>query len=170
MKEVLLSLLAPLRPGISPLHPAFLLSTWFGSGLMAKAPGTWGSLAALPFAWLIGRWGGALALLLAAAICALVGWWAAAIYVRRTGADDPKEVVIDEVAGQWLVLAAVPLDPLLFALGFVVFRILDIWKPWPASLADRAVGGGLGVMLDDLLAAVYGAAALALFSLWWSLP
>ena len=168
MKETPL-LLAPLRPGISPLHPAFVLSTWFGSGLMAKAPGTWGSLAP-PFRSLISRWGGPVMLLLAAGLCALIGWWAADVYVRRTGVDDPKEVVIDEVAGQWLVLAATPLDPLSFVLGFAVFRLLDIWKPWPASLADRAVGGGLGVMLDDLLAALYGAAALALFSLWWSLP
>lgn len=162
--------LTPPRPGISPLHPAFLLSTWFGSGLLPRAPGTWGSLAALPCAWLLMSWGGMIALLSAALAIALIGWWAAAVYVRRTGADDPKEVVIDEVAGQWLVLAAVPTDPVLYLIGFVVFRILDIWKPWPASLADRSVGGGLGVMLDDLLAALYGAAALALFSLWWSLP
>lgn len=109
-------------------------------------------------------------MLAASAICALVGWWAASVYVRRTGIDDPKEVVIDEVAGQWLVLAAVPPEPLFIAAGFAVFRLFDIWKPWPVSLADRNVGGGLGVMLDDLLAALYGAAVLALFALWWSLP
>lgn len=165
-----LRFLTPPRPGISPLHPAFLLSTWFGAGLLPRAPGTWGSLAALPCAWLLMGWGGTIALLGAALAIALVGWWSAAVYVRLTGEDDPKEVVIDEVAGQWLVLAAVPAEPMLYLIGFVVFRILDIWKPWPASLADRAVGGGLGVMLDDLLAALYGAAILALFSLWWSLP
>lgn len=163
-------LLAPVRPGLPPLHPAFLLATWFGCGRAAKAPGTWGSLAALPFAWIIQSWGGAMALLAAAAFCFAVGWWAAAVYVRRTGTDDPKEVVIDEVAGQWLVLAAAPLDPALYALGFLLFRIFDIWKPWPVNLADRTVGGGLGVMLDDILAALYGAALLALAALWWSLP
>jgi len=163
-------LLASPRPGLSPLHPAFLLSTWFGCGLLPRAPGTWGSLAALPLAWMLMQWGGTMALLSAAGLCALVGWWASAVYVRRTGIDDPKEVVIDEVAGQWLVLAAVPTDPVLYVVGFGLFRLLDIWKPWPASLADRSVGGGLGVMLDDLLAALYGAAALSLFSLWWSLP
>ncbi|MBR9970451.1 phosphatidylglycerophosphatase A [Magnetospirillum sp. J10] len=158
------------RPGLSPLHPAFVLSTWFGCGLLPRAPGTWGSLAALPLAWMLMQWGGTVALLAAAGLCAVVGWWASAVYVRRTGIDDPKEVVIDEVAGQWLVLAAIPTDPVLYAIGFGLFRLLDIWKPWPASLADRSVGGGLGVMLDDLLAALYGAAALSLFSLWWSLP
>jgi phosphatidylglycerophosphatase A len=63
--------------------------------------------------------------------------------------------VIDEVAGQWLVLLAAPRDPLAYALAFVLFRVFDTWKPWPAGWADRHVRGGLGVVLDDLLAAVY---------------
>lgn len=90
--------------------------------------------------------------------------------MAQTGTDDPKEVVVDEVAGQWLVLAAIPADPALFALGFVLFRIFDIFKPWPVRWADRQVGGGLGIMLDDLLAALYGALILSLVNLWWSLP
>nr|WP_281193494.1 phosphatidylglycerophosphatase A [Magnetospirillum moscoviense] len=151
-------------------HPAFLLSTWMGAGLLPRAPGTWGSAAAIPFAWGLAQWGGAPALLAATAVCTLVGWWAASVYVRRTGRDDPKEVVIDEVAGQWLVLAAVPAEPLPYLAGFLLFRLLDIWKPWPASWADRTLGGGLGVMADDILAALYGALVLAVASLWWSLP
>jgi phosphatidylglycerophosphatase A len=158
------------RPGISPWHPAALLATWFGAGLLPKAPGTWGSLAALPFAWGLAVLGGAPALLAGALACFLVGWWASAVYVGRTGADDPSEVVIDEVAGQWLVLAAAPMDPLMYAAGFVLFRVLDITKPWPARWADRHVHGGLGVMLDDMLAAAYGAAALAVVALWRTLP
>lgn len=158
------------RPGISPWHPAFLASTWFGCGLLPKAPGTWGSLAALPLAWALTLLGGSVALLGASLICFLVGWWASAIYVRRTGADDPSEVVIDEVAGQWLVLAAAPADPLLYAVGFALFRVLDITKPWPARWADRHIHGGLGVMLDDMLAAAYGAAAMAVIALWRTLP
>jgi phosphatidylglycerophosphatase A len=63
--------------------------------------------------------------------------------------------VIDEVAAQWLVLLPAPLDPLAYAVAFVLFRIFDIWKPWPVRWADRHVKGGLGIMLDDLLAAVY---------------
>lgn len=158
---------APARPGLGVWHPASLVATWFGFGRMAHAPGTWGSAAALPCAWVISRWGGSPALAAAAALCAVVGWWAAAAYVRRTGIDDPKEVVVDEVAGQWLVLAAAPLDPVWYAAGFALFRLFDIWKPWPVRLADRHVGGGLGVMLDDLLAAAYGAALLALAVWWW---
>lgn len=162
--------LARRRDGIVPWHPAFLVATWFGCGLLPGAPGTWGSLAALPVAWLLCQWGGWGAVLAAAAACLALGWAAAAAYVRRTGIDDPKEVVIDEVAGQWLVLAAVPNDVVLYMLGFAVFRLLDIWKPWPARWADRHLEGGLGVMADDGLAALYGAAVMAVVSLWWSLP
>ncbi|MBC7905420.1 MAG: phosphatidylglycerophosphatase A [Rhodospirillaceae bacterium] len=158
------------RDGIAAWHPAFLAATWFGCGLLPKAPGTWGSAAALPFAWVLYRLGGSWALLAASGLCFLAGWWASAIYVRRTAVADPSEVVIDEVAGQWLVLAAVPADPLLYVAGFLIFRVLDIWKPWPASWADRHVEGGLGVMLDDMLAAAYGALLMALVALWWSLP
>jgi phosphatidylglycerophosphatase A len=163
-------ILARRRDGIAAWHPAFLAATWFGCGLLPRAPGTWGSLAALPFAWGLFQWGGSGAVLAASLACFAVGWAASAIYVRRTGIDDPKEVVIDEVAGQWLVLAAVPTDPVLYAVGFAVFRVLDIWKPWPAGWADRHLEGGLGVMADDFLAALYGAALMALAALWWSLP
>ena len=158
------------RDGISPWHPACLAATWFGCGLMPKAPGTWGSAAALPFAWALFRLGGSWALVAGSALCFLVGWWASAVYVRRTGVADPSEVVIDEIAGQWLVLAAVPADPLLYLVGFLVFRVLDILKPWPASWADRHIEGGLGVMVDDMLAAAYGALLMAVVALLWSLP
>lgn len=151
-------------------HPAGLLATWFGAGLLPGAPGTWGSLAAVVLAWPLARWGGGAALAGAAVACALIGWWAAALYARRSGRADPKEVVIDEVAGQWLTLTACPPDPLLYAVGFLLFRLFDIWKPWPVRLADRAVKGGFGIMLDDMLAAIYAGAVLAALSLWRSLP
>ena len=83
---------------------------------------------------------------------------------RASAAADPAEIVIDEVAGQWLALLATPLAPLPYAAGFVIFRIFDIWKPWPVSWADRNVKGGLGIMLDDLLAAVYAFFVLAVIS------
>ena len=69
-------------------------------------------------------------------------------------------VVVDEVAGQWLTLLPAPFNPLCWALAFLLFRVFDIWKPWPVRWADRHVHGGLGIMLDDLLAAVYAALAL----------
>jgi phosphatidylglycerophosphatase A len=96
----------------------------------------------------------------AAVVACVVGTWTAESCVRRSGDMDPQSIVIDEIAGQWLVLLAVPPDPLLYGLGFALFRAADIWKPWPVSLADKRVGGGLGVMLDDVLAAIYAGLAL----------
>jgi phosphatidylglycerophosphatase A len=90
----------------------------------------------------------------------VAGCWAAGIIVKASAVEDPRPVVIDEVAGQWLVLLAAPRDTLAYALALLLFRTFDIWKPWPVRWADRHVRGGLGIMLDDLLAAVYAAPTL----------
>jgi phosphatidylglycerophosphatase A len=142
------------------------IATWFGSGLLPKAPGTWGSLAALPFAWLIAGHGGALWLAIATVLVYVVGVWATAIYLRTSDDSDPGPVVVDEVAGMWMTLVLVPVDPLVYAFGFAAFRIADIFKPWPASWADRTVKGAHGVMLDDVLAALYSALATWIFATW----
>ena len=141
-------------------RPSILLATWFGSGLLPRAPGTWGSLAALPFAWAIQSAGGQTALVIGAAIAFVVGVWASDRMARDTGSKDPGAVVIDEVAGQWLALAFVPLSVWSYLAGFVLFRIADITKLWPASVADRRIGGGLGIMLDDIIAGVYAGLVL----------
>jgi phosphatidylglycerophosphatase A len=155
-------------PPLSPWHPAALLATWFGSGLLPYAPGTWGSLAALPFAWIIASLWGQWALLGAAGLAFAVGIWAAEIYARRSRGGDPPAVVIDEVAGQWLALAVVPPDSLPYVLGFVLFRVFDIVKPWPAGAIDRRLKSGFGIMLDDMLAGAY--AAILLWLIMWALP
>ncbi len=149
-----------LPAGLGFGHPAVLLGTWFGVGLLPRAPGTWGSLAALPFAWGLRQGLGTPGLAIAAVVLFAAGVWAAGVYVRHSGREDPGAVVIDEVVGQWLVLLVVPPDAFLYAVGFVLFRIADIAKPWPVSWADRSLKGGLGVMLDDVLAALYAGAAL----------
>lgn len=132
-----------------------MLGTWFGAGLLPAMPGTWGSLAALPWAWVIrSRWGVA-GLAIATMIVFAVGCWSAGTIAKASGVKDPGIIVIDEVTAQWLALLPAPLDPLSYAVVFVLFRIFDTWKPWPVGLADRRVHGGLGIMLDDVLAAVY---------------
>jgi phosphatidylglycerophosphatase A len=141
------------------LHPALVLGTWFGAGLLPVMPGTWGSLAALPCAWAIRSLSGVAGLAIAALIIFAVGCWAAGMIARTSGATDPGAIVIDEVAAQWLVLLPVSLDPLSYAAAFLLFRLFDIWKPWPVRWADRRVHGGFGIMLDDLLAAVYAVLA-----------
>jgi phosphatidylglycerophosphatase A len=147
--------------GLPPWHPAALLATWFGTGLLPIAPGSWASLAALPLAWSIASFWDRQSLGIVAVILLFVGWWAASTVTAASGIRDPSAVVIDEVAGQWLVMVAAPLDPLAYAVAFLLFRIFDIWKPWPVWWVDCRVKGGLGIMLDDLLAAVYAAAALS---------
>ncbi len=132
-----------------------LVATWFGAGLLPRAPGTWGSLAALPCAWLIVRAGGWPLLALGTALVFALGAWAADQEAKLTGIQDPGSIVVDEVAGQWLTLLAAPLDPLAYGIGFVLFRVADIAKPWPVSWADRKIKGGFGIMLDDVLAAAY---------------
>jgi phosphatidylglycerophosphatase A len=142
-------------------------ATWFGAGLLPWAPGTWGSLLALPFAWALMAAGGVALLLAAAALVFALGLWAADRYMRAVGLHDPGAIVIDEVAGQWLTLAVAPLDPLAYLAGFLLFRIFDVLKPWPASWLDRRVGGAFGVMIDDIAAAVYAGGALAILVTWF---
>ncbi len=150
----------------SPFWPpwrdgATFVATFGGVGLLPKAPGTWGSLAALPFGWAILAtlgWQGVLAASLAVA---MIGWWASRAVVARTRIEDPGAIVIDEVAGQFLCLAAVQANLWHFALAFVMFRMMDILKPFPANLADRKLDGGLGVMADDIVAGIYALAATA---------
>ncbi len=141
-------------------HPASLLATWFGLGLLPYAPGTWGSVAAIPFAYALVVALGKPALLAAAAALFLAGWWAASVYSAALGVKDPRQIVVDEVVGQWLVLLAAPLDPVFYFAAFALFRFFDIVKPWPANRFDREMSGGLGVMLDDVAAAFYGYAVL----------
>ena len=149
---------APAKPPLSFWHPASLLATWFGSGLLPKAPGTWGSLAALPFAFLIVTLAGTWGLFAAAILATLLGVWAAGVYAARSGQSDPQRVVIDEVAGQWLALLPVAQDLRFYAVAFLAFRFFDIVKVWPAGRIDRELKGGWGIMLDDVVAGIYAAA------------
>ncbi|OEJ69440.1 phosphatidylglycerophosphatase A [Magnetovibrio blakemorei] len=153
-----------MRPSLE--HPGVLLATWFGAGYLPKAPGTWGSLGALPFAWVLVKIGGLYALGVATLVIFLVGLWASKVYMDKSGDHDPGAIVIDEVVGMWIVLLAAPLDPVAYAIGFVLFRLFDVFKPWPISWADRTIGGAWGVMIDDVLAGLVGLAVLALLMVY----
>jgi phosphatidylglycerophosphatase A len=143
-----------------------VVATWFGTGLLPIAPGSWASLSALPVAWLLVWAGGPWLLLAAAAIVFPLGLWATERYMAAVGEHDPGAVVVDEIVGQWLALAVVPLDPLAYGLGFLLFRLADVFKPWPVRWLDRSVGGAFGVMIDDVGAAIYAALALLLLGNW----
>ncbi len=138
---------------------ATIIATFFGAGFVPKAPGTAGALAALPLALLADRLGGfSYFLVLFAVVC--LGIWAADVYDEAWGTHDAQTIVVDEVAGTLLTLAFVPRTLANLVLGFLLFRLFDIWKPWPVRWADRHVGGGFGSMFDDLLAGCYAAALL----------
>ncbi len=133
--------------------PALLCAFGFGSGLSPKAPGTAGSLLALalmPVASLLPTWGYALALL----ICFFAGIYFCQHASRRLGCHDHGGIVWDEFVGIWLALSCVPPTWPWWISGFLIFRALDIAKPWPIRLADKKVSGGFGIMLDDVIAGV----------------
>lgn len=147
-------------------RPHHWLAYGFGSGLFPWAPGTAGTLAAiplylllqpLPLAWYLG----VLSVLL------LVGIWACGKTARELGERDPAPIVWDEFLGYLLTMSAAPVGWEWVLLGFVLFRFFDILKPWPICMLDKSVPGGIGVILDDLLAGVMAwAAMLAAASAW----
>ncbi len=141
--------------------PLCVIALGFGAGALPKAPGTWGTLAAVPFFL-------ALQLLplaaYAAAVAVLFGagvWWCGRA-ARLMGVHDHPAIVWDEMVGFWVTMVVAPAGWLWLAAGFVLFRLFDIWKPWPIRWLDRQVVGGLGIMVDDLLAGLYAALCLSL--------
>jgi phosphatidylglycerophosphatase A len=154
----------PHRKPLSFLHPAYLLATWFGCGKIPFMPGTWGSLGALPFAYIIHINAGAHTLLLAALVAFIAGIAATKIYMTANNTPhDSSEIVIDEVAAQWLLLSALPPTFTAYAIGFITFRIFDILKPWPINLLDEHVPGAFGVMIDDFAAGAIPALLFLIF-------
>lgn len=142
-------------------HPSTLIATWFGAGLLPKAPGTWGALAALPFAAAFKQWFSIYVFVIATIAVFLIGVWACERYIQYLQVDDPSSAVIDEVAAQWLVLWFLPLNIWIYALAFILFRGFDILKPWPVSWMDQHLKGGFGTMIDDIVAAIYALLVLA---------
>ena len=148
----------------SPRRPtaAVWLASWGGCGFFPIAPGTVGSLGAVAVAWLLVKVAGWPPLVLAAAAAALLApaVWAAGEAGRFFESEDPQVVVIDEVLGQWIALAAAPARGWGWWLAaFLLFRAFDIWKPPPARAAER-LAGGWGIVADDLVAGAYAAVVL----------
>jgi len=138
---------------------ARVLALWFGAGLVPLAPGTAGSIAAIPLYLLLRSLGLDAVALGAAAVIAL-GIWSAGIVAQQTGLHDPQTVVIDEVAGVLCTLLAAPPGWPGTLAGLVLFRVFDQWKPWPARAAERELPPRWGIMLDDVFAAAWAALVL----------
>jgi len=143
------------------LHPVDCLALGFGSGLMPHAPGTAGTLVAIPLYLLLQTLALNLYLPLVIGLF-LLGIPICAHTARRLGVHDHPGIVWDEIVGYLVTMTLAPPGWVWVAAGFVLFRIFDVIKPWPISWCDRRVHGGFGIMLDDLLAGVMAAAALQL--------
>jgi len=139
--------------------PVHLLATGFGAGLSPYAPGTVGSALALIPCWYM-RSLGAPTILTIALIVFVLGIWVAGLSAARLGRHDHPAIVIDEIAAMLALTAIVPEGWAWLAAAFALFRLFDIWKPWPIRELDHSIPGGLGIMLDDVLAAVYAAVCL----------
>lgn len=146
-------------------HPLYWLAFAGGAGCAPKAPGTAGTLVAvplyvmaaqLPFAWLIVLTVGMF--FVGITIC---DWTA-----RDFGVHDHPGIVWDEVVGYFITMLAAPAGWVWWIAGFALFRLFDIWKPWPIRICDTRVGGGFGIMLDDVIAGVYAGGILYLLGLW----
>ncbi len=140
----------------SPVH---VLAFGFGTGLSPVAPGTLGTLAAVPIVWMLSPLPGSLS-----AVVVLV-FTVAGVHICRVaaatlGTHDHPAIVWDEMAGLMITLLFVPFSWTALALGFVLFRVFDILKPWPISYVDRKIPGGVGIMLDDVIAAVFAGIVL----------
>lgn len=148
----------PLKLLINPVH---FLSLGFGSGLAPYAPGTFGTLAAIPLYLLIQPLP-LVAYLIVTILSVLVGVYLCEKTAHALGVHDHSGIVWDEIAGYLITMIAVPLDWVWILTGFVLFRFFDILKPWPIKWIDAKVSGGWGIMLDDVLAGVFSLIVLHL--------
>jgi phosphatidylglycerophosphatase A len=135
----------------NPLH---LLSLGFGSGLAPRAPGTFGTLVAIPFYLLLAELDLPFYLVIVA-VAFVIGVFLCGYTSKALGVHDHSGIVWDEFVGFWITMIAVPLSWQSILLGFVLFRIFDIFKPWPVNIADKKMQGGFGIMFDDVLAGIY---------------
>jgi phosphatidylglycerophosphatase A len=139
--------------------PTLLLAFGFGSGLSPKAPGTMGTLAAIPLWWLLAQLP-LTSYLIVVLIAAVVGITICGRAADQMGVHDHGGIVWDEFVGFWIAMAALPITWQSVILGFVLFRLFDILKPWPISWLDKKVSGGFGIMIDDVIAGLAAAAVI----------
>ena len=151
------------NPSVTQLirSPVLLLAFGFGSGLSPKAPGTMGTIAAIPLWYLLVQLPPQ-AYLLVVALCAIVGIFICGSAADKLGVHDHGGIVWDEFVGFWVTMAFLPVSYVSVIVGFTLFRLFDIFKPWPISWLDKNIGGGLGIMIDDVVAGLAAAGVAVL--------
>ncbi|MCG7530640.1 phosphatidylglycerophosphatase A [Psychrobium sp. MM17-31] len=158
----------PALAKLSLKNPIHFLALGFGTGLAPKAPGTFGTLAALPLYFLMMNLSWPV-FLVVTAIVTITGFWICDVAAKDMEVHDHGAIVWDEVAGMLITMIAAPVGLLPLVVGFVLFRFFDIVKPWPIKLLDRHVKGGFGIMIDDVLAGVFAAISLQAIHYYWPL-
>ena len=143
-------------------NPIHFLALGFGSGLAPKAPGTFGSIAGMIIYLLILQFIPLIPYLIVLLIASIIGIWLCGKTAQDLGVHDDPAIVWDEFCGYWLTMIAAPAGWVWPILGFALFRLFDIWKPWPIRLLDQKVHGGFGIMVDDLLAGLFAFIVLQL--------
>ncbi|WP_426415964.1 phosphatidylglycerophosphatase A family protein [Aestuariirhabdus sp. LZHN29] len=146
-------------------NPVHFVAFGFGSGAAPVAPGTFGTLAAVPL-YLLLQYLPLTQYLLVVVVAFVVGCWLCDITSRDIGVHDHGGIVWDEFVGLWVTMIAAPPGWIWIVVGFALFRLFDILKPWPIRWLDRRVGGGFGIMVDDLLAGVFAWVVMQLLHLW----
>jgi len=146
-------------------NPVYWVAVGFGSGLAPKAPGTAGTLVAIPLYLSLNQlllW----QYLAIVVIVTVVGIWICGVAARQLGAHDHPSIVWDEIAGYLITMIAAPIGWIWVVTGFALFRFFDIVKPWPIRLIDQRIKGGIGIMFDDVLAGIYALVILQVLRLW----
>ena len=149
-----------LRQRISLKNPWHFLAIGFGSGLAPKAPGTFGTLAAVPLVWFCSTYLSFNLYLLLTVLFSIAGIWICGKTADDMQVHDDSSIVWDEVVGFMITMLAVPLSWQTLLAGFILFRLFDIAKPWPISYLDKNVHGGFGIMADDVLAGIFSLISL----------
>jgi phosphatidylglycerophosphatase A len=150
-------------------HPAHIFALGFGSGLMPVAPGTFGTLMAFPLFWLIAGFSMATKLAIIAVLF-VAGIYFCSVTGKALGVPDHGSIVWDEIVAMMLVLTFTPPDWVFWIVAFLLFRLFDIWKPFPIRQFDRKLKNGFGVMFDDLLAALFSIIILFVAMIWLITP
>lgn len=144
-------------------NPIRIIAFGFGIGLFPKAPGTLGTLVAIPFFWLLSQLSlpnyiGIVFLL------TLLSIWICNITSQNLGIHDDQRIVLDEMVGYWITMTGFPAEVFWICAGFLCFRLFDIWKPWPISWIQKNIKGGVGIVLDDVFAGLFAWGILTIIS------
>ena len=148
-------------------NPMVLLATGFGAGCAPKAPGTAGTLVAIPFVYFMQQLSLEFYLVITVVTC-VVGIVICDIAANKLGVHDHPGIVFDEIAGYFVTMIAAPTGWVWIVTGFVLFRVFDIIKPWPISILDKNVKGGVGIMVDDIVAGCFALVILQLCAYYWA--